>query len=127
MTQLIIDGITMPEVSKNKYKAEEVPLSVITEMISGRVTIEERGKVWQITSSYQHLYDPDGTILPSLLNKLRSSRPFLVTFLPDNGTELISSTFIVTSLTSPSMNFSAGGIAYWTGLAFTIREEEPHD
>lgn len=127
MTQLIIDGITMPEVSKNKYKAEEVPLSVITEMISGRVTIEERGKVWQITSSYQHLYDPDGTILPSLLNKLRSSRPFLATFLPDNGTELISSTFIVTSLTSPSMSFSAGGIAYWTGLAFTLREEEPHD
>ena len=27
MTQLIIDGIVMPEVSKNKYKAEEVPLS----------------------------------------------------------------------------------------------------
>ena len=127
MTQLIISGITMPEVSKNKYKAEEVPLSITTEMISGRVTIEERGKVWRITSAYNYLYDPDGTMLATLLNTLRSSKPFVAAFLPDNGVDMLSSTFIVTSLTSPSMSFSAGGIPYWTGLSFVLREEEPHD
>ena len=127
MTQLIIDGIAMPEVSKNKYKAEEVPLSQTVEMISGRMVIEERGKVWMSTSAYNYLYDPEGVLLPALLNKLRGSVPFVATFLPDNGTEMLTGTFVVTSITSPSMSFSAGGVPYWTGLSFVLREEEPHD
>lgn len=127
MNQLIINGIQMPEVSKNKYKAEEVPLSQLVEMISGRMVIEERGKVWQITSAYNYLYDPEGVLLPALLNTLRGGSPFIANFLPDNGTELLTASFIATSVTSPTMSFSAGGIAYWTGLSFVLREEEPHD
>lgn len=127
MTQLVLGGLLMPEVSKNKYKAEEVPLSKIVEMISGRSVIEERGKVWVISSSYNYLYDRDGTTLPAVLALLRSSKPIVVGFLPDNGNELLTSKFVVTALTSPSMSFSAEGVPYWTGLAFTLQEEDPHD
>ena len=127
MNQLIINGILMPEVSKNKYKAEEVPLTVMIEMIDGSIAIEERGKVWTISSSYNYLYDRGGTILPRVLATLRGGRPFLATFLPDNGLEMLTSSFVATSVTSPSMSFSAGGVPYWTGLAFTLREEYPHD
>lgn len=127
MIQLILAGIRMPEVSKNKYKAEEVPLSKLVEMISGRVTLEERGKVWTITSAYNYLYDPDGTVLPQVLNTIRGGKPFIVNFLPDNGKELITSTFVTTAYTSPSMSFSVNGVPYWTGLSFTLREEDPHD
>lgn len=126
MTQLIINGIYMPEVKGNKYKAEEVPLNVTVEMISGRTVLEKRGKVWKITCAYNYIYDPTGTNLPNLLMTLRDGTPFSVVFLPDNGTELLSSTFIATSVTSPSMSFSANGLAYWTGLAFTLREVKPH-
>ena len=127
MIQLILDGIVMPEVSKNKYKAEEVSLSKQVEMISGRIVLEEQGKVWMISCSYSYLYDKDGTVLPAVLNTLRGSKPFVATFLPDNGNELLASTFIATSITSPSISFSSGGVPYWTGLAFTLREVRPHD
>lgn len=127
MIQLILDGIVMPEVSKNKYKAEEVSLSKQVEMISGRIVLEEQGKVWMISCSYSYLYDKDGTVLPAVLNTLRGSKPFVATFLPDNGNELLASTFIATSITSPSISFSSGGVPYWTGLAFTLREVKPHD
>lgn len=127
MIQLILDGIVMPEVSKNKYKAEEVSLSKQVEMISGRIVLEEQGKVWMISCSYSYLYDKDGTVLPAVLNTLRGSKPFVATFLPDNGNELLASTFIATSITSPSVSFSSGGVPYWTGLSFTLREVRPHD
>ena len=127
MIQLILDGIVMPEVSKNKYKAEEVSLSKQVEMISGRIVLEEQGKVWMISCSYSYLYDKDGTVLPAVLNTLRGSKPFVATFLPDNGNELLASTFIATSITSPSISFCSGGVPYWTGLAFTLREVRPHD
>lgn len=127
MTQLILDGTLMPVVSKNKYKAEEVPLSVLDEMIDGTMIIEERGKVWMVSCGYNYLYDRGGTILPRVLATLRSSKPFLATFLPDNGTELVTAKFVVTALQSPTMSFSAGGVPYWTGLSFTLREERPHD
>lgn len=127
MTQLIIEGIKMPEVNKNKYKAEEVPLSKLVEMISGRMVIEERGKVWTISCAYNYLYDPDGTILPLVLNTIRGGKPFIANFLPDNGKELLTSSFVTTAYTSPTMSFSVEGVPYWTGLSFTLREEEPHD
>ncbi len=127
MTQIILAGIKMPEVSKNKYKCEEAPLTKLVEMISGRMVIEERGKVWVASSTYNYLYDPTREILPAILNTLRGGKPFIASVLPDNGNELVTSSFICTSYTSPSMSFSAGGVPYWTGLAFTLREEYPHD
>lgn len=127
MTQLILDGIVMPEVNKNKYRAEETVLSSQVEMISGRIVSEERGRVWQVSSSYNYLYDPDGTKLPAILSLLRGRASFPVTFLPDNGSSRLTSNFIATSVTSPSLSFSAGGVPYWTGLAFTLREVRPHD
>ena len=49
-----------------------------------------------------------------------------VAYLPDDGTELVTGTFLVTSITDPTFSFSAGGVPYWTGLAFTLREVKPH-
>ena len=57
MTQLIIDGISLPESVKGGYTANEQPLSRSIEMISGRTVKEVRGDVWVI--SYQFGYFED--------------------------------------------------------------------
>ena len=48
MTQLVINGITLPESSGGKYKCYEGTLSDQIDMISGRRVTEVRGHVWCI-------------------------------------------------------------------------------
>lgn len=123
MTQLIIDSIALPEVSKNRYRCAPQELSQNLEMISGRVVKEVRGYVQVIQVQYSYL---DKDLWSSLAPVLRSGRSFPVAYLPDDGTDLVSGTFIVTSMTDPTFSFSANGVPYWTGLSFSLREVKPH-
>lgn len=123
MTQIILDGFPLPEASYSKYACWEEFLSVQVEMISGRMVTEIRGKVWKATWSYDYL---DNETTSRILSVLRSVKPFVAAVLPDNGERMISSTFIVENLTSPTFLYSDGGQALWHGLAFTLREVNPH-
>lgn len=127
MTQLIIEGLKLPEVTKGSYSAHYKPLNLLTEMASGRMTIETKGFVWMVYASYYYIPDEDGTIMPLLLRFLRRGDPIIVSFLPDDSKEMVTAKFIVTELSNPSYFFESDGIPYWTGLSFTLREEEPHD
>ncbi len=124
MTQIILDGIPLPEVSNGKYAAWEELLSVQVEMISARMVTEIRGKVWKATWSYDYL---DNDMTSRILAVLRSGKPFVASVLPDNGGKMISSIFLVESLTRPTFLCSDNGAPIWHGLAFTIREVNPHD
>ena len=125
MTQIILnDTIFLPQVSRDKYSCWEEMLSVQLEMISGRVVIEKRGKVWKASYEYDYM---GNDLMRQALAVLRSGAPFRAAVLPDNSDELITSVFITEELSPPKFAFSRNGTPYWHNFSFVIREEEPHD
>ena len=124
MTQLILNGIYLPEQSADRYSAHPVDLVVQLTMIAGNIVTESRGKVWQVT--YQADYLPDA-LWRQIAPLVRSYSPMPVQFLPDNSDELVSDTMVVTALTNPTYAFAARGRAQWHGLAFTLRSVAPYD
>ena len=124
INQLVLNGVLLPRSSHDRYARWEEDLSVQVDMISGRRVIESRGKIWK--ASYQ--FDTMGNeTLRKVLAVLRSGAPFPATVLPDSSDEPVTSTFLVESITQPTFAFEVDGKAVWHNLAFTIREEEPHD
>ena len=120
---LIINGIYCPEPDFDGYNAYESILREQVPMISGRLVEEVRGKVWRINYTSGRIRD---SIVQQLLAALRASGSKAVTFLPDNSDDMIPSTFLVESLTPPTLAFFDGSEPVWTGLSFTLREVKPH-
>ena len=126
MTQLILNGILLPQTSMDRYAAYEELLTRQVTMISGRQVAEAigtRNKVWRVRWSYDYL---DNETTRQVLAVLRSGEPIPVSFLPDNGDELQVSTFLVSSITQPTFLIDDGNQPVWHGLAFELREERPH-
>ncbi len=124
MTQLIINGIVLPETSGGKYKCYEGTLSDQIEMISGRVVTEVRGHVQYIEYSYDYM---GNELVRKLLAALRAGTALTVKYLPDSGDDMKTSTFVCEELTPPVFAFSRSGKPYWHDIAFTLREVRPHD
>lgn len=125
MTQLIINNtITLPYASGGKYAAWEEPLSVQIDMISGRRVEEQRGIVWHIRYEYDYM---GNDLMRQLLTALRSGGVLSVQFLPDNGDQMLTSTFLRESITEPVFAFGRNGVGYWHNIAFELREVYPHD
>ena len=124
MTQLIINGIVLPETSGGKYKCYEGTLSDQIEMISGRVVTEVRGHVQYIEYSYEYM---GNELVRKLLAALRAGTALTVKYLPDSGDDMKTSTFVCEELTPPVFAFSRSGKPYWHDIAFTLREVRPHD
>lgn len=124
MTQLIINGIVLPEISGGKYKCYEGTLSDQIEMISGRVVTEVRGHVQFIEYSYDYM---GNELVRQLLSALRAGTALTVKYLPDSGDSMKTSTFICEDLTPPVFAFSRSGKPYWHDISFTLREVRPHD
>ena len=122
--QLILNGILLQESSKDRFSCWEEDLSVQVDMISGRRVVETRGKIWKASYSFDYMGNEK---LRQVLAVLRSGGPFLASVLPDNSDEMVSSYFLLDSITQPTFAFSKGGVGLWHNLAFTLREVEPHD
>lgn len=121
---LIIGGWPLPEPPFDKYKCGEDPGDVKIEMISRRMVQEIRGgAIYRV--SYAHDYLEDSVLRP-VLAVLRSGAPFLATVLPDNSDTPVTSSFLVESMTDPTLLALDGTEPIWHGLAFTLREERPH-
>lgn len=123
MTQLIINGIELPETSRDKYQCYPSNLSVQLDMISGRRVTEIRGTVQMISYEYDYL---PAALWRDLAAALRSGQSVTVQYLPDDGNELITSTFVREKMTEPTFAFSRYGLPYWHNIAFTLREVTPH-
>jgi hypothetical protein len=93
-------------------------------MISGRMVEELQGNVQKVEYSYDYMGDEK---CKEVLAALRSPGAKVVAYLPDNGTELITSKFFVESITPPSLAFYKGNVPKWHNLAFVLREVKPHD
>lgn len=124
MTQLIINGIVLPESKGNKYRCYPAQLTRQLDMISGRRVSELKGNVQKIEYSFDYMGD---SLCRQLLAALRSGQPLDVSYLPDSSDELSNSTFLVESLTPPYFAFSRNGVGLWHNIAFTLREVNPHD
>ena len=125
MTQVILNGsIALPETSRDKYRCYPATLGQQVEMISGRMVLEERGHVQMVEYAYDYM---GNALMRQALTVLRSGKSFPVAYLPDEGDELVSSTFLTESITQPTMAFSKSGAPYWHGFSFTLREVKPHD
>lgn len=123
MTQLIINGIYLPETSRNKYSCATTLLGENVLMISGRVVTELRGKVQVISYAYDYM---GNELCRKLLTQLRSGKPLTVAYLPDDADTLRVSEFVVQSVENPTFAFSKKGIPYWHNISFTLREVRPH-
>lgn len=124
MIQLIVNGIYLPETSKDKYQCYPGELSVNVEMISGRMVREVRGHVQKITWSYDYM---GNTLWRQLAAVLRGNTAFPVSYLPDDSDAMATGTFLVDSITQPTFAFSKGGVGLWHNVGFTLREVTPHD
>lgn len=124
MTQLIIDGLYLPEVKLGAYSAHREQLSQQVDMISGRRVQEQRGEVWHIDDSFEWL--PDDIMRP-LLVSLRKGTNIDCTFLPNDSNDMETSVFCVESMTTPTFACSLDGSAVWYNVAFSLREVQPHD
>lgn len=123
-TQIILDDIYLPYTGRDRYSCHEDLLTVRLEMISGRMVEEVRGAVWRATYSYDYM---GNDLCRQVLAVLRRGGPIPAAVLPDNSDEMVSSSFMVESLTPPTFAFSKDGVGLWHNLAFTLREVEPHD
>lgn len=124
MTQLIINGVYLPETSRDKYSSLPEQLGEQVEMISGRIVTEIRGVVQIITYSYDKM--PDATYR-ALLTALRSKTAMEVTYLPDDSDAMQTGKFICTDYPTPTFAFSLQGKPVWHNVAFVLREVSPHD
>lgn len=124
MTQLIINGLYLPETSHDKYQCPEVLLAEQVEMISGRMVQEVRGgKVYRPSYQYDYLTD---SVWRALKETLVSGKSFPAVVLPDHSDSMVSGTYLVESFTPPTFAFSKSGKAYWHNIAFVLREVNPH-
>lgn len=125
MTQLILAGsIVLPETSQDKYKCYASTLSQQVDMISGRRVLEERGRVQMIEYSYDYM---GNDLMRQVLTVLRSGQAFSVAYLPDEGDQMVSSSFLTESITDPVFAFSKSGKPFWHNFSFVLREVSPHD
>lgn len=124
MVQLIINGIELPETSRDKYSCYPEILGQQIDMISGRRVTEVRGTVQKISYSYDHMGD---ALMRKVLAVIRSGRSFEVSYLPDDSDQMTTSIFLTESYTNPTFAFSKGGTPYWHNFEFILREVKPHD
>lgn len=125
MTQLILAGsIVLPETRQDKYKCYASTLSQQVDMISGRRVLEERGHVQMIEYSYDYM---GNDLMRQVLTVLRSGQSFSVAYLPDEGDQMVSSSFLTESITDPVFAFSKSGKPFWHNFSFVLREVSPHD
>ena len=124
MNQLIIDGIYLPETSRDKYRCYPAQLGEQVDMISGRRVLEVRGQVQMIEYEYDYM---GNSLMRQVNSVLRSGQSFTVAYLPDDGDELVVSTFLTQDFPMPTFAFSRGGVPYWHNVSFVLREVKPHD
>ncbi len=126
MTQLIINGIVLPETSHDKYKCYAREESEDLRMINGRLVTEVGYSVETIEYSYDYLraYLSESDV-NALMAALRSGAELDVEYLaPDSG-ELRRGLFKCMKAPIPTFAFSKANKPYWHNYSFTLEEVEP--
>lgn len=123
MIQLIVNGTAMPYVKAGGYACRTEVLSEAVTMISGRMVEEIRGEVYTIDYSAGSMRMET---YQALVTALRAGGGITCQFLPDDGTELLTSTFICTQRPAPTFQMDHLGEPIWNDVTFSLREVRPH-
>lgn len=122
-TQLIVENVLCPTTTQDRYQSYPEDLKETLEMADRSMVEELAGVVQIISYSYDKM---DDATYRQLLAAVRGGGVKTVSYLPDNGDELVTSRFLVTSITQPTLQFYKGGLPRWHNFGFTLREAEPH-
>lgn len=134
MTQLIIDGMVLPESKNGGYEIREEELSSSITMASGRMVKEIVGNVWIIKYQYGWFNsDEKSQFFEACRKGMR--QPIACSFLLPNSDdgELVTSSFWVTSSPSPKFAWSTNLLnegtpqPLWGDYTVELREVYPHD
>lgn len=121
MTQLIINGMELPEALSNNdgaYKAKPVLVSKKQRMISGLQVEEIQGYNTEISYEYPYLDDES---YKALIKSLTSKNPISVAYLDSYSLSMKSGLFVCTELPDPDYLLSdIDDKVYWTGIAFKL-------
>lgn len=139
MTQLILEGVVLPESQRGGYTVSKEPLSSDVEMVTGRIVRELRGNVWTI--SYQYGYFNDG-MKDQVIAACEKGRRQAIRcgFLTPKANSLVYSSFLVTSFTYPKFMWSRNVVQrdtstegvvvaqpLWGDFSVQLREVQPSD
>lgn len=124
-TQLIVNNVLCPTTTRDRYYSYPEELRETLTMADGTMVEEVVGIVQHIGYSYDKM--DDGTY-KLLLSTIRGGGVKTVSYLPDDLSDngLVTSRFIVESITQPTLQFYLGGVPRWHNFGFTLREAEPH-
>lgn len=124
MTQLIINGTSYPETSRDKYAIWKEDLGAQLRMAAGNLVFEKRGQVYHISYSYDY-FTP--TLMQKCLQDLRSGDELFVSFLLEDNT-MASGLFRCVKFPAPTFAFSKGfddqAQSYWHGVSFELEGVE---
>lgn len=127
MTQLIIDGVQLPESRNGGYVIQKEQLGTDVVMISGRIVRESRGSVWRIKYQYGYFKPDQMNEVIAACEKGRKE-PILCGYLPQDSTGALSyGNFVVTKFNRPRFFWSRQGNPMWGDFSVELREEKPSD
>lgn len=122
--QLIINDVRCPTTTRDRYYSYPQELKETLTMADGTMVEEVVGIVQRIGYSYDKMEDG---VYRELLAAIRGGGVKTVSYLPDDtSTELVTSRFIVESITQPTLQFYLNQTPRWHNVGFTLREAEPH-
>lgn len=123
-TQLIINGVRCPGTTRDRYQSYPEEQKELLTMADRTMVEEVVGIVQRISYSYDKM--PDATY-KALLSAVRGGGVKTVSYLPDDtSTELVTSDFLVESITQPTLQFYRDGLPRWHNFGFTLREVRSH-
>lgn len=121
MTQLIINGTSYPETSRDKYKCYREDLGESMRMISSRLITEVRASIVVVEYSYDYFGD---ALMRQCLTDLRSREDLTVQYLSPDSDTLVTGVFRCTVKPAPTYAFSVGGAPRWHNISFKLEEVE---
>lgn len=119
MTQLIINGTTYPQTSRDQYKCYKRDIGKTVRMAAGNMVTELRGQYRIIEYAYDY-FSPE--LMQTCLTDLRSGEELSVYYLPDGSNTLEQGVFRCTELPAPTFAFGRNDTAYWHDVRFVLEE-----
>lgn len=131
MTQLIFDGIQLPESEKDGYCAWREELSVEKVMANSRLIKEIRGGVWRVRYQYGYFDTEMKNKVLAACEKAKRTPVACGFLVPNSDGTLKYSRFFLTSMSYPmfmwSRNAKGTPTPMWADFSFELREVEPSD
>ena len=120
--QLIINGVTYPHTSHDKYSYDEEPMGQEFQAVDGTYYYEERGRRSVVTYSYDYF---DDELRQSCLAQLRTTGELTVSYLNDRTNQMVTEQMFVSSRPKPTYAFGRTGKPYWHNYSFVLKGVYP--